>query len=92
MKELKEAFTPEGFLLTAAVSAGHPTIDAAYDVPGMNKYLDILNLMAYDFHGAWEKFTHHQTPLYAYPSDAGKDYEDFNVVSYILVHYYKKMI
>ena len=68
-------------MLTAAVSAGKPTIDAAYDIPKMGLYLDIMNLMAYDFHGAWDQFTHHQTPLYQYPADVGEEWEDFNVVS-----------
>ena len=81
MKELKEAFEPEGFILTAAVSAGKPTIDKAYNIAEMNKYLDIVNIMTYDFHGDWEQFTHHQTPLYQYPGDVGESWEDFNVVS-----------
>ena len=46
LKELKAAFEPYGFILTAAVSAGIPTIDRAYDVPQVSKYLDFINLMA----------------------------------------------
>lgn len=55
--ELKEAFTPKGYLLTAAVSAGFWTIDTAYDIPMVSKYLDYINIMAYDFHGAWDQRT-----------------------------------
>jgi len=89
LKELKEAFIPEGFILTAAVSAGKPTIDSAYDIPGMNKYLDIVNVMTYDFHGDWEQFTHHQTLLYKYPGDIGQEWESFNgdfAISYWISH------
>ena len=62
LKELKEAFEPHGYLLTAAVSAGKPTIDRAYNVPEMSKYLDIINLMTYDFHGGWENRTGKMKP------------------------------
>src|SRR5699024_7543391 len=57
IRELKAAFKPHGYLLTAAVSAGKETIDRAYDIPEMNKYLDFVNLMAYDFHGGWDTHT-----------------------------------
>jgi len=38
-------------LLTAAVGAGKPTIDAGYDIPKVCENLDLVNLMAYDLHG-----------------------------------------
>ncbi|XP_076042468.1 chitotriosidase-1-like [Oratosquilla oratoria] len=72
LDELKAALHAKGMLLTAAVSAGKGTIDLAYNIPGMAKSLDILNLMAYDMHGAWDPFVHHQTPLYAHPKDEGE--------------------
>jgi chitinase len=62
--ELKAAFTPHGLLLTAAVSCGKGTIDSAYNVPEVSRILDQIHLMCYDFHGAWEDFTGHNSPLY----------------------------
>ena len=50
-KELRAAFEPHNFLLTAAVSAGAYTIDKGYDVPVMAETLDFINLMSYDYHG-----------------------------------------
>ncbi|KZR97839.1 Chitotriosidase-1 [Daphnia magna] len=35
IRELKNAFAPYGWLLTAAVSPGKSTIDAAYDIPAL---------------------------------------------------------
>ncbi|CAL1277038.1 unnamed protein product [Larinioides sclopetarius] len=64
LKELKEAFTTHGLLLTAAVSAGKNTIDTAYDIPGISEYLDFINVMTYDFHGSWESSIGHNSPLY----------------------------
>jgi len=71
LRILKEEFQKEGgssgmppLMLTAAVGVGKPTIDVAYDVPGMSKYLD-MNLMTHDLHGGWEDHTGHSAPLYA---------------------------
>ncbi|XP_071539685.1 chitinase-3-like protein 1 [Panulirus ornatus] len=71
LRELKEALHANGMILTAAVSAGKATIDAAYDIPGVAEHLDLMNLMAYDLHGAWDDYTHHQSGLYAHPMDTG---------------------
>jgi chitinase len=57
IRELHNAFKPHGFVLSAATSAGKSTIDKAYNLTEMNKYLDMINLMTYDFHGAWESKT-----------------------------------
>ncbi|GIX80513.1 chitotriosidase-1 [Caerostris extrusa] len=73
LKELKEAFAPHGLLLSAAVSAGKNTIDTAYDIPGMAKYLDFINVMAYDLHGSWEKTAGHNAPLYERPEESEGD-------------------
>lgn len=72
MKELKEAFDGEGksnskkerLLLTAAVPASFEAISAGYDVPEINKYLDFMNVMTYDFHGDWEQVVGHNSPLF----------------------------
>lgn len=55
--ELSEAFRPRGLLLSSAVSAGKTFIDAGYDVPKLSKYLDWIAVMAYDYHGQWDKQT-----------------------------------
>ena len=53
-RELKTAFIPYGWELTAAVAAGKDKIDAGYDVPEISKYLDAIHIMTYDLHGSWE--------------------------------------
>ena len=35
-----------------------------------HSYLDFINVMAYDFHGKWERETGHNAPLYAPSSDS----------------------
>lgn len=77
LKELREAFEAEAqevrkprLLLTAAVPVGPDNIKGGYDVPAVASYLDFINLMAYDFHGKWEKETGHNAPLYSPSTDS----------------------
>jgi len=69
-KELMAAFERDAaerqqprLMLTAAVAAGKPTIDAGYEIAKIGKILDILNLMAYDLHGTWDGMTGHHTAM-----------------------------
>jgi chitinase len=39
IKDLRTAFDKHNYILTAAIGAAAPTIDSAYDVPKMYKYL-----------------------------------------------------
>ncbi|KAK2718199.1 chitinase-3-like protein 1 [Artemia franciscana] len=78
LRELKAALSPHGLLLTCAVSPGEQVIDEAYDIPIVAELLDYINLMAYDYHGAWEQFTGHNAPLYPHPLDDG-NVTNFNV-------------
>lgn len=79
LRELKDAFQPHGYLLTAAVSAGKWFIDPAYDIGQVSKYLDLINLMAYDYHGGWETKTGHNAPLFHSPQHDKGDERLLNV-------------
>ncbi|CAN9512140.1 unnamed protein product [Ophioblennius macclurei] len=77
-KELAEAYAAEAkssgrpqLMLTAAVSAGKGTIDAGYEIAEIAKHLNFINVMTYDFHGAWERSTGHNSPLYRGSQDKG---------------------
>lgn len=47
LRELKEAFAPHGFLLTAAVAAGADTINSAYDVSSIGRYFRSIQYLEY---------------------------------------------
>lgn len=49
---------------------GPDNIKGGYDVPAVASYLDFINLMAYDFHGKWERETGHNAPLHSPSSDS----------------------
>ena len=65
VKELSEAMRSRGLILSAAVSPSKTVIDQAYDVPVLNEYLDMINVMTYDYHGYWDRQTGHVSPLYS---------------------------
>lgn len=72
VRELRESFDGEAkssgkprLILSAAVPASFEAIAAGYDVPVINKYLDFMNVMTYDFHGDWEQVVGHNSPLYS---------------------------
>ncbi|XP_059163004.1 chitotriosidase-1-like [Physella acuta] len=71
VKEIMAAFVDENrktgkprLLLSAAVAAGKPTIDDAYEIPAISQVFDYICLMSYDFYGAWDSVTGHVSPLY----------------------------
>ncbi len=50
--------------LTVAVGAAEDRMDDV-EWDNVNQILDIINLMSYDFFGAWDPITNHNAPLYA---------------------------
>ncbi|XP_054160532.1 probable chitinase 10 [Oppia nitens] len=78
LKELREAFDGEAkgsgkqrLLLTAAVPASFEAINSGFNVPEINKYLDFMSIMSYDFHGDWEQTVNHNSPLFALNTASG---------------------
>lgn len=51
----------------------------AFLCPLLFRVLDFINVMTYDFHGTWEQFTGHNSPLYRGSQDSG-DLIYFNIV------------
>ncbi|XP_066581003.1 acidic mammalian chitinase-like [Prorops nasuta] len=73
VRELREAFDKEGFILSAAVAAAEMSASKSYDIPQVSKYLHFINIMAYDLHGAWEKNTGLNAPLYKSSVESGNN-------------------
>lgn len=73
IRDLRTALDKHNYLLTAAIGAAAPTIDVAYDIPKLYKYLDYVHVMCYDYHGKWDRKTGHNAPLYSRPDEKGQD-------------------
>ncbi|KAL3289216.1 hypothetical protein HHI36_003650 [Cryptolaemus montrouzieri] len=67
-QSLRDAFQPKGRTVSTAV-AYNPD-DAGYDVPGMNEVFDLINVMSYDFHGAYAGVLGENAPLYGFPGQS----------------------
>merc|ERR1712112_11440 len=80
-QELGGALHDQGKLLTAALSADPKKAGEAYEVAEISEVLDLLNIMDYDYHGGWEDFTGHNTPLYGRHEEDAEDHpgHNFNV-------------
>jgi chitinase len=75
LQTLRDSLTAEGsligstYLLTAALPAASSRL-AMMELDNVTRILDFLNIMTYDFYGAWDSVANHNSPLY--PS-AGAD-------------------
>lgn len=63
VKELSQQFKRNNLLVTSAIGAGKDTIDAAYDIKTLSKYLDYLHIMCYDYNGSWNRKIGPNAPL-----------------------------
>ncbi|KAI3356870.1 hypothetical protein L3Q82_003515 [Scortum barcoo] len=77
-KELLTAYEKEGkttrcprLLVTAAVAPHKSVVDLSYEVAEIDKYLDFINVMTFDFHGSWESVTGHHSPLFQRSQETG---------------------
>ncbi len=93
LKDLRETFDKNGLtgkLLTAAIPAGYDKL-ALQQPKEYHKYLDFINVMTYDFHGAADPVTGHLSPLYANPKDTAPQ-KPVNVKKYYNTDYAMKLL
>ncbi len=96
LRELRTAYNNNGLsdkLITIAGPGGYEKVDLQQ--PQIyHQYLDWINVMTYDIHGAWETRTNHQAALYPNPSDpsptAPVDIKNKYNIDYIMKYYQSK--
>ncbi|XP_065561191.1 LOW QUALITY PROTEIN: probable chitinase 10 [Artemia franciscana] len=54
LRELKKVFRGSNLHLSGSISADKKIIDEAYDAQALSDSLDLISVMAYDYHGPWE--------------------------------------
>ena len=59
-------------ILTAAVSPSSEVVEAGYDIPALDKYLEYVSVMNYDYHGQWDGQTGHVAPMYQHQEEENK--------------------
>lgn len=98
IREMREAFDSNDFkekLLTIAAPGGYDKM-RLQEPDKYEKYLDFINIMTYDMHGAWEQMTNNHSPIYANPDDPSgtsptniKEKYNTNAAMMEYVEYYK---
>ena len=53
MKELYEALNPLGYIVSTVILPWPGKLEDSFDIPGFSPYVDMINIMSYDFHGYW---------------------------------------
>lgn len=56
-----------------------PKVVSGYEPEKISQYLDYINLMAYDYHGSWNKETGHNSPLHARSDQTGTSFYVFKI-------------
>ncbi|MUL43323.1 glycoside hydrolase family 18 protein, partial [Streptomonospora sp. PA3] len=66
-----EAENGREYQLTSFMAADPEKIEAGYEVDALMEDFDFVTVQGYDFHGAWEETTNHQSNLTPIPGDPG---------------------
>ncbi|CAG9573360.1 unnamed protein product [Danaus chrysippus] len=75
IKELKEAFLPHNLILTASLTGVKDVMEPAYDLGQLNKYLDMIHVLGYDYHGPWDGIVGANSPLSSTSQDNTRNLE-----------------
>jgi chitinase len=60
-------------MLTSCFAVYRNDVSTVYDIPKLNEYLDLFNLMTYDQCVGVNNYASHNSPLHAYPGDQKLD-------------------
>ncbi|KAJ8924368.1 hypothetical protein NQ315_007164 [Exocentrus adspersus] len=82
LRDLREGFdkTNPDWVLSAAV---YPNPDSGYNVPEINKYVNMLNIMTYNYFGSWSAHTGQNSPLFESSMDSSYEKAMLNVAASI---------
>ncbi|KAF6206327.1 hypothetical protein GE061_017558 [Apolygus lucorum] len=88
-EEAAASGTPK-MMLTISVPGNTLIIESGYDLPNLEKYIEFINVLCYDYHFAYDPAVYHHSPLYPLPDEfegSGHENEGVNAdatIKYIL--------
>ena len=88
MKEMRESFDKDGLLITFAAAADPYKANNAYEIEKVHQYVDWINIMNYDYGGAWDKFTGIDAPLYGRWEEGFQGHPHYEFSIHATVQYY----
>ncbi len=77
-------------LLSSAIGAGINTLKECFDLEGLTRNLDFINVMCYDYNTIWNTKTAYASPLFARPEETGnylfKHFKIKSAVNSCIIH------
>lgn len=74
IKELRKSFGPN-WHIGVSINPRKAELEAGYDLPKLAREVNFFHILSYNFHGHWDGFTGHTSPLYPRLSEIGKQRE-----------------
>ncbi|XP_060532721.1 chitinase-3-like protein 1 [Cylas formicarius] len=81
LEDLQNTFKPKGYLISAAINGCPRFLSESYDIVQLNKFLDFINVIMFDYHGNFNNYVGHSSPLFNSSLDADSGSTDFNVAA-----------
>ena len=72
MQELRNALPAGQWLISMATPSDPRSWGQGFDIPALAPIVDFMNVMTYDFTGAWAGYAGLNSPLYQDPADPGQ--------------------
>ena len=88
VEEFAAALHAKSLILTAATSPDFERLDLGMDLPRVVEAIDFINVMGYDYHGAWDNFTGLNTPLYGRNDEGDADHPGYRFNINDTINYY----
>lgn len=65
LADIANLYRKENLALSVTLRSVKWIVDKAYDIPGISKHVDAINLMTYDYSGAWDEKIGFNAPLHS---------------------------
>ena len=88
IREMHQVLSVEGYLITFAGAADPAKVAAAFELEKIAPFIDWINIMSYDYHGAFDNFTGIDQPLYGRWGEGFVGHPGYQFNMHATVQYY----